>query len=195
MTPKTQQKPSQFHLNPKEIERIVLAASSTRHSLRDRCIIKALYWLGLRRSEVANLDIPDIDFERKLVTVTGKGNKTRMIPIINDEFLADLKLLIADKRKGCVFESQKGKQISKRTINFLVDKLGKEAGVDNPRPRKSALNPHIFRHSIARLLKDKGFPIEYIQNILGHSSFKTTMDMYGTLSPDEMLKMAHRIMQ
>ncbi|NIR52004.1 tyrosine-type recombinase/integrase [candidate division KSB1 bacterium] len=48
------------------------------------------------------------------------------------------------------------------------------------------MNPHLFRHSIAGYLKSKGFAAEWVQNFLGHTSFKTTMDMYGTIGIDEM---------
>jgi len=61
-------------------------------------------------------------------------------------------------------------------------------------PRLTHLNPHLFRHSIARFLKSKRFSAEWIQNFLGHESYKTTMDMYGTLSIDEMQEVAERLL-
>ncbi|MFX0139898.1 MAG: tyrosine-type recombinase/integrase, partial [Candidatus Hodarchaeota archaeon] len=69
------------------------------------------------------------------------------------------------------------------------------AGIKNPNPRLKHINPHIFRHSIARYLKNKGFSVEWIQNFLGHASYKTTMDMYGTLSIDEMQQEAEMRLQ
>ena len=62
--------------------------------------------------------------------------------------------------------------------------------MQNPNPRLSHINPHIFRHSIARHLKNLSFSGEFIQNFLGHESIKTTMDTYGTMSVDEMEEMA-----
>jgi integrase/recombinase XerD len=82
--------------------------------------------------------------------------------------------------------------VSIRRVNDIVETLGEKAGVQNPNPRLKHLNPHIFRHSIARFLKSKGFSAEWIQNFLGHESYKTTMDMYGTLSLDEMQEIAAR---
>ncbi len=70
--------------------------------------------------------------------------------------------------------------------------MGEKAGINHPRPGREAINPHIFRHSIARFLKSKGFTAEWIQNFLGHESYKTTMDMYGTISIDEMQEIAVR---
>ena len=71
-------------------------------------------------------------------------------------------------------------------INKIVAKAGKRAGISNPNPRLKHINPQIFRHSIARYLRHKGFSTECIQNFLEHASYKTTMDVYGTLSIDEM---------
>jgi integrase len=66
-----------------------------------------------------------------------------------------------------------------------VEKIGRRAGISNPNPILKHINPHIFRHSIARYLKNKGFLAEWIQNFVGDASYKTTMDMYGRLSIDE----------
>ncbi len=65
-------------------------------------------------------------------------------------------------------------------------------GVKNPNPRLTHLNPHLIRHSMSRWLKSQGFPVEFVQNFLGHESYKTTMDMYGTMSIDEMQEVAAR---
>jgi integrase/recombinase XerD len=83
------------------------------HDFRNRSILKSLYWLGLRRQELTELDIRDINFERKRVTVRqGKGGKTRIVPIINDELLSDLKHLTAGRKSVPVFMSNQGKGLS-----------------------------------------------------------------------------------
>src|SRR5215467_4769001 len=79
-------------------------------------------------------------------------------------------------------------------VNHIVETIGVKAGVTNPNPRLMHLNPHLFRHSIARFLKSKCFSAEWIQNFLGHESYKTTMDMYGTLSIDEMQEVGARLL-
>jgi site-specific recombinase XerD len=73
-----------------------------------------------------------------------------------------------------------------------MEKVGESSSIENPHPGRRHLNPHIFRHSIARFLKSKGFSAEWIQNFLGHESHKTTVDMYGTISIDEMQEIAER---
>jgi len=184
---KQQMRASAYHLKPAEVRKLVIATTN----FRDRCIIKTLYWLGLRRKELVGLDVRDIDFERKRVVVRqGKGGKTRIVPIIDDEFLGDLKHLIGNRKEGSVFTVGEGKQIAIRTINLIIETTGKRADIQNPNPARRHLNPHIFRHSIARFLKSKGFTAEWIQNFLGHQSYQTTMDMYGTISIEEMQEMA-----
>ena len=180
-----------YHLKPSEVKKIIHAANS----FRDRCLIKALFWAGLRREEAAQLDIRSIDFERKRITVTGKGNKVRVVPIINDEFLSDLKYLIGPRTKGFVFCYGSDKGLSLRAVNKIVTQAGERAGIINPNPGLKHINPHLFRHSIARFLKSQGFSAEWIQNFLGHASFKTTMDMYGTISIDEMQEEANKRLQ
>ena len=182
-----QLKASAYSLKPAEVKKLVIA--TTR--FRDRTVIKSLYWLGLRRKELVELDIRDIDFERKRVKVReGKGGKTRIVPIIDDELVGDLKHLIGSRKSGPVFLSNQGKQLAIRTVNQIIETTGKRAGIENPNPARKHLNPHIFRHSIARFLKSKGLTAEWIQNFLGHQSYQTTMDMYGTISLDEMQEMA-----
>ena len=88
--------------------------------------------------------------------------------------------------------SNQGKAVSIRLVNHIIQKVGAAAGIENPHPGRKHLNPHIFRHSIARFLKSKGFSAEWIQNFLGHQSYQTTMDMYGTISIDEMQEIARR---
>ncbi len=180
---------SAYHLKPSEVKKLVIATNN----FRDRCIIKALWWLGLRRKELVELDTRDIDFARKRVTVReGKGSKTRVVPIIDDEFLGDLKHLLGDRKSGAVFLSNRNAPMTTRAINYIVGQIGKRAVIEHPRPGRHVLNPHIFRHSIARFLKSKGFTAEWVQNFLGHQSYKTTMDMYGTLSIEEMQEVADR---
>ncbi len=177
------------HLKPAESRKLFIAAPN----FRDRCILKSLYWLGLRRQELIDLDVRDIDFDRKRVKVReGKGAKTRIVPIIDEEFLSDLVHHIGHRKEGPVFLSNQDKALSPRMVNYIVEDTGERADVDNPNPRLQHLNPHIFRHSIARWLKSKGFSAEWIQNFLGHQSYKTTMDMYGTISIDEMQEFAQQ---
>lgn len=185
---KQQHTHSEYSLKPKEVDRIIYSTVSSR----DRCILKSLYWLGLRREECTLLDIRDIDFERKRITIHGKGQKVRVTPVINNDLLSDLKYLIGKRKTGYVFLGPNESKLTPRSINYIVSKAAKKAGLENPNPALKNVNPHIFRHSIARHLKDKGFSAEWLQKFLGHASYKTTMDMYGTLSVNQMQEEANR---
>ena len=140
----------------------------------------------MRREEASRLDVRDIDFERKRIKVRGKGDKIRTVPVIDEDFLGDLKHLIEGRTEGPVFSGPGNSRLKIRMINYITQKAGERAGIINPNPRLKHINPHILRHSIARFLKSKNFSAEWIQNYLGHASYKTTMDMYGTISIDEM---------
>ncbi len=182
---------SAYHIKPSDVQKLLLNANN----FRDRCLIKTLWWLGVRRSELINLDVRDLDKKHKRITVRkGKGGKTRVIPIINDEYLSDLLLLIGSRKTGPIFLSNRNRAMSLRSVNRIVSNLGDQARIVNPNPRLTHLNPHLFRHSIARFLKSKRFSAEWIQNFLGHESYQTTMDMYGTLSIDEMQEVAERLL-
>ncbi len=184
-----QQMPSSpYPLKLPDVKKIIVAAPT----FRDRCVIKSLFWLGLRREELTVLDIRDIDFQRRRVTVRGKGDKTRVVPVIDEETLNDLKHLIGDRKVGFVFLSERNRQLSLRQVNYITQHAGELAEVKNPNPRLTHINPHIFRHSITRYLKGIGLGGEWAQNFLGHNSIKTTMDLYGTISIDEMQEVAER---
>ncbi len=186
---KTQHKHSEFTLSINQVKQIY----NTPSNFRDRVLIKTLYYAGLRRFEAGNLKVSDVDFELKRIVVQeGKGKKMRVVPIIDDDYKADLKHLIGNRRDGPVFLSQKEGQLSVRQINHIVAKAGKKAGITHPNPHEKWINPHLFRHSIIRHLKSLGFQAEWLQNFAGHSSITTTMDTYGTLSVNEMQDIANK---
>ena len=189
MAKKHQLKDSEFNLKPKELQKIIYAASS----LRDRCILKTLAQTGIRRAELAALDIRDLDFDKKrLRIVEGKGAKERIVPI-SSELASDLQLLIDKRKTGPVFVSRLGDYLSPRTVNDIVAQAGLEASIENPNPRYASLNPHIFRHSFARIWKAKGGSIESLSKILGHSSVATTLDLYGTESIEDVQENYERL--
>lgn len=178
-----QLKRSSYVLKPSEVKKVIFATNS----FRDRCLIKGLYYAGLRRFEVISLDVRDIHWAiNQLVVREGKGDKTRVIPLLDQEFKGDLQHLIGKRVEGPVFMTSQGKGLSLRLVNYVVCRAAEAAEVKHPNPSMKHVNPHLFRHSISRHLKDKGYSGEFIQNFLGHNSIKTTMDMYGTMTIDDM---------
>ncbi|MFN4244665.1 MAG: tyrosine-type recombinase/integrase [Brevinematia bacterium] len=140
--------------------------------IRDATIIFCFYLTGTRISELAQITLKDIDFHSNTITIKGKGNKKRIIPIhpllnekINDYL--SIRDLIKTKNTNLLFvgKSKKG-GISIRQIRNLVYKYTSMIG--------NRLNPHGIRHTFATHLLDDGNDIRIIQEILGHSSIATT---------------------
>lgn len=190
--PKKGHSRSQFHLTEEQIKQIVKVTDS----LRNKIIIKLLAYCGLRRFELAKIKIEDIDFAQAKIQILGKKNIDRLATIFSDQLLEDLKLyhryVLDNKPKGYFFPAvsslNREGHISSVEINRIVAKAGERAGIKNPNPDLKHINPHLFRHSCARILKDRGLTLEVIQKVLGHLDFGTTMNLYGTKSIGEMDK-------
>tara|TARA_Y100000310_G_C20507954_1_gene727359 strand:- start:89 stop:709 length:621 start_codon:yes stop_codon:yes gene_type:complete len=181
---------SQFHLTQDQIKFLIKHTDK----LRDKVIIKLLAYCGLRRFELAKIKIEDVDFNTNKIIILGKKNIERLATIFSDQLLEDLKMYIRyvlnNNNQGYLFPAvsslNKEGHISPTEINRIVAKAGHRAQLQNPIPELKNINPHILRHSCARILKDKGLSLEVVQKVLGHLSYKTTMDLYGTKSITEM---------
>lgn len=143
--------------------------------IRDLCILEILYGSGLRLSEVSNLNIKDINFAKRVVTVLGKGNKQRQVPLslksknILEKYIHNQrKLLLKRKSETALFLNKFGGRLSNRSIQNLVKSKAKKAGL----PKR--IHPHMIRHSFATHLLDGGADIRIVQMLLGHSSPDTT---------------------
>ena len=183
---------SQFHLTEDQIKLLIRHAEK----LRDKVIIKLLAYCGLRRFEVAKIKVEDIDFHTNKIRILGKKNIDRLATIFSDQLQEDVKLylqyVLKNQQQGYLFPAvsslNKEGHITPIEINRIVAKAGQRAQLHNPIPELKNINPHILRHSCARMLKDRGLSLEVVQRVLGHLSYKTTMDLYGTKSISEMDK-------
>jgi len=181
---------SQFHLSENQIRELVKHTDK----LRDKVIIKLLAYCGLRRFELAKIQIEDINWETNKIRILGKKNIDRLATIFSDQLKEDLKIyvqyVLGDSKKGSLFPAVSSlnnkNHICATEINRIVAKTGRRAQLNNPIPELKNINPHILRHSCARILKDRGLSLEVVQKVLGHLSYKTTMDLYGTKSISEM---------
>ena len=191
--PKEKSRESVYYLSEEEMQKIADSATN----FRDRVLIEVLANTGVRRAELRDICIEDVDYERKRIYVKeGKGKKPRTVPV-NSKTLTDIKQLIGNRTKGNVFTSPKNypNGLSLKQINEIVAKCAQRAGVNNPNPGKKQINPHLFRHSCARNLLKKGMPIQYVQRILGHKSIQTTVDIYGTPSDKDVQEEYERVME
>jgi site-specific recombinase XerD len=159
---------------------------------RDYLMIALLYATGIRREELATIKLGDIDLNMGLLTVTGKGNKVRLVPI-GEQTLKELKTYLALRedflsKKGvssssspvtALFLNRSGRPLSVRSIDRQVKKYGRAAGVE--------LTPHTLRHSFATHLLENGADLMLIKEILGHSSLSTTQK-YTHVTAEAMKK-------
>ena len=181
---------SQFKLTKEQIKLLIKHAEK----LRDKIIIKILAYCGLRRFELAKIRIEDLNLETNKIRIFGKKNIERLATIFSDQLAEDLKVytryVLNNPKQGYLFPAvsslNKKGHISTTEINRIVAKAGHRAHLNNPIPELKNINPHILRHSCARILKDRGLSLEVVQKVLGHLSYKTTMDLYGTKSISEM---------
>lgn len=152
-------------LSPREIKMMITAT----HNLKHKCILGLLYSAGLRRSELINLKISDIDSERMVVKVNdAKGNKDRYT-LLAKTVLEDLRLYYKQyKPNNYLFEGQTKDRYSASSIQNIINYSTQIAGI------KKRVTAHTLRHSFATHLLENGTDLRYIQILLGHNSTKTT---------------------
>ena len=142
--------------------------------LRDRLIIELLYSSGLRSVELINLSEYMVDIEEREIRVIGKGGKERFT-FFSETAKKWLIKYIAEKQKqyknytpDAIIVNSKGRKLTTRSLRRLISGHAKNAGIEKE------ITPHVFRHSFAVKLLNKGIDMEYLQELLGHSSLSTT---------------------
>jgi integrase/recombinase XerD len=164
-------------LNPKEINQIIDSVDlSSRHGERNRTLLETLYSCGLRVTELIDLKCSKLFLDDGFLTVIGKGNKERLVPL-NKTLVKYLKNYIqlvrshqniATGHEDFVFLNNRGQQLTRMMIFTIVKKQAKIAGI------KKSISPHTFRHSFATHLLQGGADLRAIQTMLGHESISTT---------------------
>jgi integrase/recombinase XerC/integrase/recombinase XerD len=146
---------------------------------RDRLIIRTIYATGVRVSELANINIEDIDFDEHTIRIRGKGGKIRMV-FIDEDTLAEISKFVGTAITGPLFTGQQGRHISARTIQHLFRKYA-----------PAGITPHKIRHSYASELYRRSKNLRVVQENLGHSSIKTT-EIYLHTDLDERKQIYHQ---
>jgi integrase/recombinase XerC len=158
---------------------------------RDRAMLELLYATGVRVSELTRLDVPDIDFRNKLIRVTGKRRKERIVPFgdqaydaLQNYLATRLKFLsdapVSLREPEALFLNYQGTRITTRSVGRMVEKYIKIcAGLHD-------LSPHALRHSFATHLLDSGADLRDIQELLGHARLSTTQ-IYTHVSMEKLI--------
>jgi integrase/recombinase XerD len=161
------------YLSQNDIEKLLSAPDvSTVSGLRDRAILKLMYACGLRVSEVIDLRIQDIDIDGGILTATGKGSKTRKIPV-GASAAEWVKSYLAARRKDLVDESphlfvtERGSQLTRQQIYMMISEYAEKCGLEG-------VSPHTLRHTFATHLVQNRADIRSVQQMLGHADISTT---------------------
>ena len=140
---------------------------------RDRAILELMYSCGLRLSELVNLDMDSLDQRDALVTVTGKGNKTRVIPV-GSHALAAIQLWLKQRNnmaapdEKALFVSKRGSRISHRSVQQRLQQWALKQGLHGH------VHPHMLRHSFATHILESSSDLRAVQELLGHADISTT---------------------
>jgi site-specific recombinase XerD len=162
-------------LTSEDIDRLIKAAEGSEPAdLRDRALLELLYAAGLRVSEVASLDVAELDVRDRSVRVRGKGKKER-IGVFGEPAAKALQLYLRHGRpqlvsgkEAALFLNRFGGRLTARSVQSLVRKYATKAGLP------IAVHPHLLRHSFATHLLDGGADLRVVQELLGHESPNTT---------------------
>ncbi len=141
---------------------------------QDRLLLEILYASGMRRSELSNLKIRDIDVSRQVFRILGKGNKERLVPFARylsdkiEAFLSEREKQFPGTAAPWLLLNRKGEQLSPESIYYIVHKALSKVTTAEQR------SPHVLRHSFATHLSNHGADLNAIKELLGHSNLAAT---------------------
>ena len=165
-----------FVMSNEEVDELLEApAISKDNGMRDRDMLELMYATGLRVSELLSLRFRNLNMQNGLITVYGKGNKQRSVPVSSFalEFLRKYidgprKRVKGSKDTDIIFLNRDGKALSRTYFFMQVKRYAEEKGID------SSVSPHTLRHCFATHLLENGASLRAVQEMLGHSNIATT---------------------
>jgi len=170
-------------LSAGEAERLIEAANGVSpRALRDRALVELLYGAGLRVSEAVGLARTGVDLDERLVRVTGKGGKERIVPVGRQavealrRYLARGRPHLDRRHRSEVFLNARGGPLTRSGAFLILRRLAADAGLEPER-----IHPHLLRHSFATHLLEGGADLRSVQEMLGHADLSTT-ELYTHVS-------------
>jgi len=160
-------------LSPDEAVRLVAIEDDSGLGLRDRALFELAYSSGLRVSELAGLDLESVDMRTGEVRVTGKGSKTRIVPVGEHALqalaaYAPVRGQIARPGERALFVGRSGRRVSVRDVQRRIKRWAAAAGID------ADVHPHMLRHSFASHVLQSSGDLRAVQEMLGHASIAST---------------------
>jgi integrase/recombinase XerC len=160
-------------LDVDQMARLLQITGDDPVTVRDRAMLELLYSSGLRLAELIGLDPEDLSLDDGMVRVTGKGNKTRLIPVgkvarISIQNWLPMRPDLAAVDESALFVGVRGRRISPRTVQNRVHHWAIKAGIPQH------VYPHLFRHSFATHLMESSRDLRAVQEMLGHADISTT---------------------
>ena len=167
-----QNKPLPKNLDADSVDHLLNIEPTDELSIRDKAIMELFYSSGLRLAELASLNINDFDSSFQQVSVTGKGDKTRLLPVGKlareaiQHWLTIRKTLPA--QDNALFITKQGKRLSHRSIQVRLNKWAQQQGLS------AKVHPHKLRHSFATHMLESSADLRAVQELLGHANLSTT---------------------
>ena len=177
------------------VAKLIAQPADTPRGRRDAAMIELAYASGLRVSELVNVALADVNLHHGFVRVTGKGNKTRVVPLNNaarekiEQFVTnDRPLLVKDPAERALFLTERGKAMTRQAFWKTLRNYARRAGVRLP---AGDISPHKLRHSFATHLVEHGADLRAVQAMLGHSDIATTQ-IYTQVSRARVLEQVRK---
>ena len=175
------------------MEQLLAAPDITEDlGLRDRAMLEVLYACGLRVSELVGLKTTEVSLNEGVIRVTGKGSKTRLVPMGEvavewvERYLRQARPAILQQRlSDSLFVTQRGAAMTRQAFWYLIKRYALQAGITQP------LSPHVLRHAFATHLLNHGADLRVVQMLLGHADISTTQ-IYTHVAR-ERLKQLHAV--
>ena len=182
-------------LTEDEVEALLNAPDlSTPSGLRDKAMLETMYSSGLRVSELLSLERAQVNLNKGVITVFGKGAKERRVPVADyaieyiKEYIKDIRSKVDVNHSKYLFLSKKGEPLSRVYFFKQVKKYSELAGI------KTNVSPHTLRHSFATHLLNHGAQLRIVQSMLGHTNIATTQ-IYTHVSSEKIKSDYDKIMK
>ncbi|MDB4954151.1 MAG: tyrosine recombinase XerD [Myxococcales bacterium] len=176
------------------VARLIATPADTPRGRRDAAMIELAYASGLRVSELVRVPLADVNLNHGYVRVTGKGNKTRLVPMSSvardkiTRYLADRPAWVRDPKQRALFLTERGKPMTRQGFWKALRTYARRAGVRLP---SGDISPHKLRHSFATHLLEHGADLRAVQAMLGHADISTT-EIYTHVSRARVLEQARK---